>query len=81
MIWEPQDDPVLIAANFDWLAGYHTAMHPYFSGGAYQNFSDHTQDDWQHAYYRENSARLVENKRAWDPGNLISFEESIPMEV
>jgi hypothetical protein len=56
-------------------------MQPYFSGGAYQNFPDRTQDDWQHAYHGENSARLVETKRAWDPGNLVTFEECIPTEV
>ena len=37
-LWEPEDDPDLIAANLDWLEGYHAAMQPYLSGGAYQNF-------------------------------------------
>jgi FAD/FMN-containing dehydrogenase len=81
VIWEPQDDPALIAANLDWLEGYHAAMQPYFSGGAYQNFPDRTQADWQHAYYGQNFARLVETKRAWDPDNLFTFEQSIPTEV
>jgi hypothetical protein len=78
VIWEPQDDPGLIAANLEWLTGYHAAMQPYFSGGAYQNFPDRTQEDWQHAYYGQNFDRLVETKRAWDPENLFKFEQSIP---
>jgi hypothetical protein len=81
VIWEPQDDPALIAANLDWLEGYHAAMQPYFSGGAYQNFPDRTQADWQHAYYGQNFDRLVETKRAWDSDNLFTFEQSIPTEV
>jgi len=81
VIWEPQDDPALIAANLEWLEGYHAAMQPYFSGGAYQNFPDRTQADWQHAYYGQNFDRLVATKRAWDPDHLFTFEQSIPTEV
>jgi FAD/FMN-containing dehydrogenase len=77
-IWAPEDDPTLIAANLDWLEGYHAAMQPYLSGGAYQNFPDRTQADWPQAYYGENLPRLVEIKRTWDPGNLFRFGQSIP---
>ena len=79
VLWEPQDAPDLIAANLDWLEGYHAAMQPYLSGGAYQNFTDRAQADWQRAYYGENFARLVEVKRAWDPDNLFRFPQSIPL--
>ena len=78
-LWEPEDDPDLIVANLDWLEGYQAAMQPYLSGGAYQNFTDRSQDDWPHAYYGQNFARLVEIKRAWDPDNLFRFGQSIPL--
>jgi FAD/FMN-containing dehydrogenase len=78
-IWAPEDDPNLIADNLDWLEGYHAAMQPYLSGGAYQNFPDRTQDDWQHAYYGQNLERLIEAKRTWDPDNLFRFPQSIPL--
>ncbi len=81
VIWEPQDDPALIAANLEWLEGYHAAMQPYFSGGAYQNFPDRTQADWPHAYYGDNFSRLVEVKRTWDPDNLFRFAQSIPVNL
>lgn len=81
VIWEPQDDPALIAANLEWLEGYHAAMEPYFSGGAYQNFPDRTQADWPHAYYGDNFSRLVEVKRTWDPDNLFRFAQSIPVNL
>jgi FAD/FMN-containing dehydrogenase len=78
VLWMPQDDPALIAANLDWLAGAQAAMQPYLAGGAYQNFTDRTQTDWQHAYYGGNFDRLTKIKRAWDPGNLFRYPQSIP---
>ena len=54
-------------------------MQPYLSGGAYQNFTDRSQDDWQRAYYGQNLERLVEAKRTWDPDNLFRFAQSIPL--
>jgi FAD/FMN-containing dehydrogenase len=78
-LWEPEDEPALIATNLEWLEGYHAAMQPYLAGGAYQNFTDRGQTDWQHAYYGENFPRLVEIKRARDPENLFHFGQSIPV--
>ncbi len=54
-------------------------MRPYVSASAYQNFIDRTQPDWQHAYYGENFQRLTEVKRAYDPDDVFSFEQSIPL--
>ena len=68
-----------VAANLEWVDEYLKAMQPYLSGGAYQNFPDRTQSDWQHAYYGDNFARLVEVKRTWDPDNLFRFPQSIPL--
>jgi hypothetical protein len=79
VLWEPQDPPDLIAANLDWVEGFHSAMRPYLSGGAYQNFTDRGQLDWQHAYYGENFARLVKTRRSWDRANLFHFAQSIPV--
>ena len=81
MLWQPEDDPDLIAANLDWLEGYYAAMQPFLSGGAYQNFPDRSQADWPRAYYGQNLERLVEAKRAWDPDNLFRFPQSIPLAI
>lgn len=78
-LWEPQDDPDLVVANLDWLEGFHAAMQPYLSGGAYQNFPDRGQEDWQHAYYGANFDRLKTVKRAWDPENVFRYGQSIPV--
>lgn len=79
VLWEPQDDPAVIAANLEWLEGCHAAMKPYLAGGAYQNFPDRSQANWEDAYYGENFTRLTQVKRAWDAGNLFHFEQSIPV--
>jgi hypothetical protein len=80
-LWQPEDDPDLIAANLDWLEGYRDAMQPYLSGGAYQNFTDRAQPNWETAYYGANLERLVEIKRRWDPENLFRFDQSIPVSL
>jgi FAD/FMN-containing dehydrogenase len=79
ILWQPEDDPDLIADNLDWIEGYYAAMQPFLSGGAYQNFTDRSQADWPRAYYGQNLERLVEAKRAWDPDNLFRFPQSIPL--
>jgi FAD/FMN-containing dehydrogenase len=79
VLWEPEDDPNVIAANLEWLDGFMEAMQPHLSGGAYQNFTDRTLANWPQEYYGDNFARLVEVKRAWDPGNLFRFPQSIPL--
>ena len=54
---------------------------PYLSGGAYQNFTDRSQDDWPRAYYGQNLERLIEAKRRWDRDNLFRFPQSIPVSL
>lgn len=44
-----------------------TAMSPWSSGEAYQNYLDPGLTNWQAAYYGANHARLVQVKAAYDP--------------
>jgi FAD/FMN-containing dehydrogenase len=81
VLWTPEDDPSVIAANLEWLGGFMEAMQPNLSGGAYQNFPDRTLPNWQQEYYGENFDRLVEVKRAWDPSNLFRFPQSIQLKT
>jgi len=61
-----------------WLAGSWATVHPWGSGGAYQNFPDPDLDDWAHAYYGTNLDRLVRVKAAYDPDDVFRFPQSLP---
>jgi hypothetical protein len=43
------------------------------------NFIDRTQPDWEHAYYGANLERLMKVKRAYDPDDVFSYKQSVPL--
>jgi FAD/FMN-containing dehydrogenase len=65
-------------AMLGWLRDLHSAMKPYASGFAYQNYIDADLEEWQHAYYGSNFDELVAVKARYDPGELFHFRQSIP---
>jgi FAD/FMN-containing dehydrogenase len=60
-----------------WLAESWALVHPWGTGGAYQNFPDPDLDDWAHAYYGDNLDRLVRVKAMYDPGDFFRFAQSL----
>jgi FAD/FMN-containing dehydrogenase len=76
--WKPTDSNVVVRENLRWIDALYTAMRPFVSGGAYQNFMDPDLRTWPRAYYGANLERLVRIKRAVDPTNLFRFAQSIP---
>src|SRR5215472_4378639 len=68
-----------VAAQRAWLASFHTAMRPFASGQAYQNYADPDLADWRRAYYGANYARLQRIKAAVDPTDLFRFPQSIEL--
>jgi FAD/FMN-containing dehydrogenase len=67
------------ARSWSWLDGVWSAMRPYASGEAYQNYIDPHLTGWEQAYYGSNAARLQTVKRTYDPTNLFHFPQSIPL--
>jgi FAD/FMN-containing dehydrogenase len=76
--WHTHASEDVVAANLEWADGLYEAVAPYRSGFAYQNYIDADLEDWQHAYYGSNLARLRTVKSKYDPDDFFSFAQSIP---
>ena len=76
--WSSATSSAEIAAGAAWLEYLDASVFDP-STGAYQNYIDPTLADWQSAYYGSNLNRLQVVKRAYDPANLFSFAQSIPL--
>ena len=71
-------DPADQQKSEDWIEGVRSAMLPY-AAGAYVNYVDSRLDDYLTSYYGPNLGRLVSIKKAIDPLNVFSFQQSIPV--
>jgi FAD/FMN-containing dehydrogenase len=70
-------DPADNEANTAWVRDYYDALAPHSEAGGYVNFMSGDDRDRIKASYRGNYERLVEIKRAYDPGNLFRVNQNI----
>ena len=75
--WGATDPPDVAAACAQWTRDTHTAMRPYASGAAYQNYIDAELEDWERAYYGSNLALLRRIKGKYDPSNRFAFAQGV----
>lgn len=52
---------------------------PHTTGRSYQNFPDPELADWAAAYYGDNLDRLREVKARWDPDDVFTYPQGIPV--
>jgi hypothetical protein len=76
--WSSYTSPSVIAAGAQWLNWLGNNVFD-ATTGAYQNYIDPTLTNWQSAYYGANLSRLVSIKKKYDPDDLFSFAQSIPL--
>jgi FAD/FMN-containing dehydrogenase len=60
-----------------WIDQAWTKMRPYVTGGAYQNYIDHSLQHWQVAYYGQNLPRLEAIRKQVDPDHYFNFPQAI----
>ncbi|HEX6579634.1 MAG TPA: FAD-binding oxidoreductase [Actinomycetota bacterium] len=70
-------DPADNEKNTAWVRDYYGATAPLSEEGGYINFMAEDDQDRIRANYRGNYDRLVEVKRAYDPGNLFRQNQNI----
>ena len=70
-------DPADNEKNTAWVRDYYGATAPLSEEGGYINFMAEDDQDRIRANYRGNYDRLVEVKRAYDPGNLFHQNQNI----
>ncbi|MEU0495179.1 FAD-binding oxidoreductase [Mycobacterium sp. NPDC006124] len=72
-----EPDPAT-SACLAWVAEFSEALSP-FVNGAYVNVPNADMPDWETAYWRDGVDRLRAIKAKYDPTNVFSFEQSIPV--
>ncbi|MFF0017819.1 FAD-binding oxidoreductase [Streptomyces sp. NPDC005374] len=60
-----------------WLTEAHSAMKPYASGAAYQNYTDPTLKNWRTAYYGDAATKLAKVKKQYDPQGFFTYPQSL----
>ena len=79
-VW-PTDAPESVANDLmDWTEEMISFLDGHTPRESYQNFPNRRITDWAEQYYAENFDRLVEVKAAYDPDDVFTNEQGIPVE-
>jgi FAD/FMN-containing dehydrogenase len=70
-------DPAANEAGVEWVRSYYDDVAPHSESGGYINFMADDDQGRIRDNYRQNYDRLVQVKRAYDPGNLFHMNQNI----
>ena len=62
-----------------WLRATRATLDPWSNGGAYVNYADPELRNYAQAYWGTNLPQLQQVKKKYDPKNLFSFPQSVPL--
>jgi Berberine and berberine like len=68
--------PALTRPNVEWAVKFFDALGKH-AQGAYLNYIDPLQLDWQKSYYRDKYDRLLKIRDHWDPEGKFNFQQGI----
>ena len=78
-IW-PADAPASVGDDLiAWSGAMAALLDGHTPRESYQNFPNRLLPDWAEQYYAENLPRLIEVKAAYDPDDLFTSEQGIPV--
>ncbi len=78
-VW-PTDAPESVSEGLmDWTEQMISLLDGHTPRESYQNFPNRRLTDWAEQYYAENFDRLVEVKATYDPDDLFTNEQGIPV--
>jgi hypothetical protein len=74
-VWDSAQ-PEQARPNIEWAVNFFDELGKH-AQGAYINYIDPLQLDWQKSYYRNQYDRLLKVKKQWDPKGLLDFQQGI----
>lgn len=78
-IWWRPSPPSFVNELQAWLSEQWQFIQSFTQAQSFQNWPWEGVTDWQTAYYGQNFERLREVKRKYDPDNLFTYSQSIPV--
>ncbi len=80
-VWANNAPAGVATELMSWTDDVIAVLDPHTPRESYQNFPNRRISDWAAQYYAENLDRLVRVKNQWDPANVFSSPQSIPVSV
>ncbi len=65
--------------SVQWLRDFEAGLKPHVSGQKYVNSIDSDQRNRPGVYYGRNLDRLIDTRRKFDPDDVFSFQQAIPL--